>query len=348
MDDSVIENNPLDIADSQKGVFIVNEGNFMYSNASLSYYDIQTKTVYNNVFFAVNNLPLGDVAQSMTISDSTGYITIGNSGKIYVININDYSYKGKITGLTSPRYLSVINPSKAYITDLYAKAISVIDPVGLNKMHEIDVNSHSEYYQHSTEQMVLIDNEVFVSCWSYDNKILVIDAISDQLTDSIVVSKQPNSMVVDKYNRLWVLSDGGFEGSSYGQDTASLSCIDAESHELLIELKFDQLEYSPTDLCTNGTKDSLYFILGNWGSTDIQNAGIYKMGIEEYTIPSAPLIQQGDKYFYALKIDPSSSEIYVSDAKDRLQAGTVLRYSGGGNLVDSFETGILPGDFCFK
>ena len=46
-----------------QGLFICNEGNFQYGNATLSYYDPTSKTVQNEVFYRANAMKLGDVAQ---------------------------------------------------------------------------------------------------------------------------------------------------------------------------------------------------------------------------------------------------------------------------------------------
>ena len=55
-----------------RGLFIINEGNFQYGNASLSYYNPDTKAIENEVFFRSNAMKLGDVAQSITVMEFVG------------------------------------------------------------------------------------------------------------------------------------------------------------------------------------------------------------------------------------------------------------------------------------
>ena len=63
----------FDTSASGEGLFICNEGNFQYGNATLSYYDPESKKVENEVFYRANAMKLGDVAQSMIIRDSVGW-----------------------------------------------------------------------------------------------------------------------------------------------------------------------------------------------------------------------------------------------------------------------------------
>lgn len=74
------------------GVFILNEGNFTYGNASLSFLDLRTGEIDNQVFFQANGFPLGDVAYSMTLMDTIAFIAINNSGKVFAMNTKNFQH----------------------------------------------------------------------------------------------------------------------------------------------------------------------------------------------------------------------------------------------------------------
>lgn len=320
------------------GVFIVNEGNYMFSNASLSYYNPKDSTIENQVFNRTNGFKLGDVGQNMFIYDSLGYIVVNNSARVDVININTFEYVGTLSGVSSPRYVYIFNATKGYVTDLYAKAITVFNPSTLEVVKTISVDNHSvANNQHATEQMVAYNNFIFTNCWSFDNKVLLIDSDTDKLVDSLETGVQPVAMELDCNNKLWVLSDGGYQGNPFGFETPKLHRFDAATLQLEQTWEYGQ-EMSPRALALNNSKDTLYVLADD----------IWKFSVDATELPEQPFIAHENKLFYGLGVDPVSSEVYVSDAIDYLQAGVVFRYSPKGKLVDSFKTGIAPGWFCFK
>jgi hypothetical protein len=165
--------------------------------------------------------------------------------------------------------------------------------------------------------------------------VFVVDTEIDSLVDSIQVGKQPNSMVMDKNGDIWVLCDGGYTGSPYGQENASLWHINAVSHTGIRKMEFGNLMDSPVDLAINASGDTLFYLNGDVCRTGIGNVepGIF--------------IEGNGKQFYGLGIDPYDNTVYVADAVDYQQNGWVYRYTSSGALIDSFRVGINPGFFCF-
>ena len=318
-----------------KGLFITNEGNFMYGNASLSYYDPETKQVQNEVFFRANGMKLGDVAQSMTIYDNKGWVVVNNSHVIFAIDLNTFKEVGRITGFTSPRYIHFLSDEKAYVTQIWDPRIYIVNP----KTYQITgyVETDMDFETGSTEQMVQYDKYVFTNCWSYQNRILKIDTETDKVVDELTIGIQPTSLVMDKYNKMWTITDGGYEGSPYGYEAPSLYRIDAETFTVEKQFKFKLGDW-PSEVQLNGTRDTLYWI----------NNDIWRMPVEADRVPVRPFLEFRDTKYYGLTVNPNNGEVYVADAIDYQQQGIVYRYSPQGKLIDEFYVGIIPGAFCWK
>ena len=317
------------------GLFITNEGMFQYGNASLSYYDPETKQVENEVFRRANGFKLGDVAQSMVIRDGIGWIVVNNSGVIYAIDIYTFKEVGRIEGFTSPRYIHFLNDEKAYVTQIWDPRIYIVNP----RTYEITgyIQTDMDFETGSTEQMVQYDKYVFTNCWSYQNRILVIDTETDTVCDEITVGIQPTSLVMDKYNKIWTVTDGGYEGSPYGHEAPSLYCIDAATRKVEKQFKFKLGDW-PSEVQLNGDRDKLYWI----------NKDIWCMDVTASRVPVRPFLEYSGTIYYGLTVNPANGEVYIADAIDYQQQGMIYRYSLDGELIDEFYVGIIPGAFCWK
>ena len=305
-------------------VIILNEGNFGSGNASIDWYNSSNNKLYDHVFKSNNqNRPIGDVVQSMQIIGDKGYIVVNNSQKIEVVNLSDFKSIGSIQGLTSPRYILPINESKAYVSDLYANAISVINLKDRVVEKTIPTNGW-------TEQMVRIEDSAYV-CDLTNNQLLVLNLQTDSIIKRTQLIRQPGSMVKDKNNNLWVLCNGGFD-----EMIPRLYQINT-SGDVIQVVNFDNINQYPSNLLINEEKDHLFYF----------NDGIFRMSITDKSLPSQPFIEKKGRLFYGMGFHPSSSELYVADAIDYQQRGKVYRFDLEGNEIATFQAGIIPTGFIF-
>lgn len=335
----------------KKGVIILCEGNYQAGNSTLSFYDPETKQVQNGVFQRVNAAKMGDTGQSVQLYGSMAYVAMEASGVIWALDAETFQVRGQlVTGQTehmiNPRYIHFLSPEKAYVTDLYAPYITIFNPRTMQYVGSIPTGQPDAFGYNSTEEMVQFGNRVFTNCWSYSNKILVIDTTTDEVCDSIVLSSwQPKSMALDARGKLWVITDGGYEtdDDSFSDNIPHLYRIDAST------LTIEQDQTLDTDnanvrLATNPSGTILYII----------NNDVYRMDVTAPHVPVRPFIEaergsDGRKHFlYGIGVNPNNGEIYVADAVDYRQSGVVYRYSPEGALIDKFRVGITPNGFAFK
>ena len=326
-----------------KGVFVLNEGNYQFSNASLSFYDPEADTVANNLFYKANNAPIGDVAESMVLVDGKLYIVVNNSNLIYKVDANtlkcDLTKPFKLGDFYSPREMYFVAPNKAYVSDLIGTGLWIVNPQEMSHCGFIETGK-------TTEKLVPVGNELYVSNWSsyyidpnsHDsyNTVQVIDMNNDVKVAEIEVGKEPNSMAVDKNDHVWVLCEGRSWDGDYGEKP-TLWEIDTQ---LKTAAKRYEFEGTATVLRANPTGDQLYMFYNN----KVCRFDIASLDFSEsFGIGAEP-----EGMFYNMAVEPKSGDIYVTDAKNYMMNGTVYRYSNDGVLLSSFEAGVIPSAMLFK
>jgi len=302
------------------GVFVVHEGNFQGGNANLSFLNKYDGKMTNGAFTSVNSIPLGDVGQSMVTLGDVGYVVVNNSGKIEVVNLEDLSSKGTITALSSPRYICIVSNSRAYVSDLYSGVISIFNPQTLEVSGTIAVNGQ-------VEEMVKTSSGV-IAAGTGANQVYKINTLNNTLMDSVNVGVGPSNLVTDANGKVWIMTNGG-----YGVEAPKLVCINPVNMNIEISLEFTLADF-PSSLKKNAAGTALY-----WA-----NGGVYKMDIATPSVPTSAFLNTAA---YKVDADPESDMIYVSDAGDFNSNGHVYRYSETGAPVDTFEVGVIPGEFSF-
>ncbi|MCS6905375.1 MAG: hypothetical protein RML72_03065 [Bacteroidia bacterium] len=311
---------PQDKQQIKRGVLVVNEGNFMYGNGSITYYDDSTGQIIEDIFMTNNGRKLGDVVQSVQRIGEELFIVVNNSGKIEVVDKNNFKSTGTISGLRSPRYILSINAQKAYVSDLYANAISIINP-------QTKIITGNIPLAGWTEQMVLWKDKVWVSN-VYRDKLYIIDANTDKITDSLAAQKGIARITAD-ITGIWALA-------STNQDSSILFHINPDEKRIHKRISLPPLASSKY----------MGLIKNQWEIFLLSSKGVSIYHTLNQTL--SPLFEKPAQNFYGFGYDAKKARLYVADAKDYIQKSTIYVYDiQQKKWLSNFNAGIISSDFYF-
>lgn len=303
-----------------RGVFVVNEGGFGKSNASVGLFKPGTGD-YFDAFRKANNRPLGDVIQSMTAIGDKYYIIVNNSNKIEVVNKADFKSVATIS-ISQPRYIIAVSSNKAYISQM-GNSMSVLD-LGSNTISKtIVING-------PTESMAIMHDTLYVGKAFGDN-IYRISIASDALVDSLTVGSGVSNIVSVSDDRIAFLCVG-FPSVENGK----IAFINRDSFRIERAMSMSMGSYSGAMALSGST---LYYNMGD--------SKIYALGTAETALPSTATISITGSV-YGFSIEPSSGNVYVADAGDFTNPGKVLIYNSTGTLQKQFTAGIAPSKIIFN
>lgn len=324
------------------GVYILNSGKMGDDNANLGYYNLSTNVYTKNVFTNQNSQPLGDSGQDMVIYGSKMYISVTGSNKIYITDL-----KGKLLKYSNgtsaiidpkndknepegPRFLAA-DGGKVYAS-LKTGYVARIDTATLTIDKKVKVGSYPE-------QIIAANNRLYVanSGYGYDNTVSVIDLNNFTETKKIDVVVNPNFLVKDNNNNIYVLSWGRTWGGA--NIKSSLQRLNATSEEVT-SLGTD----IATKMAMNRSKDKIYIINevydSNWNLTI--NLSYYDLKTNKHVETSFVTATSNVDLSkaYSISIDPVNGNIYIGTS-DFSNTGDMYIFSENGTFISKLDTGGL-------
>jgi hypothetical protein len=313
------------VSDFNDGMLILNEGTFTFGNASLDFYKHSKDSLFQNVFSSQNkDAKLGDVGQSMVENDSLIFIVVNNSQKIEVVNKKTLKSIRTITGFGSPRYLHLLDGTRALVTELYNQKVHMIDFT-----QGTIIKSFESFGW--TEKMIQNEGQVWIqvrklpSATTISGGYMIYDIASDKMT-SIKLDYQPISICIAN-NFLWSIIQK--QDKSYELLGHDMTIFDAIPHPI----KFAETE-NPNFLIVKN--NALYFAKQNKiFSIDISNP--------QAELVAQEFISNSDiSTIYGLQYSSLRSTFYIFDPKDYTKRGDVFIYDDKGTFTKKIKANVIP------
>lgn len=315
------------LTENYKGIYVINEGGFQKSNGSIGLYKPGTGE-YFDAFQKANDLPLGDVVQSMAVANQSFYIVVNNSNKIEVVNKESFKKSFTIL-LNSPRYLYPVSSTKAYVSHLFSNEVSIIDLNTNVKSGTININHWSDHF-------AKLDKHILVGTNS--TKVMVLNPANDQLIDSIIIGKGLSRLLNVSDNRVAVLATGDLDWSSGNVlENGKLCFINKDSNKIEKTIPLSTGSYGGS-MAINNSSQTIYLSLGGSKVYQYTETG----GLVEFIS-----LGTGESV-YGLAVNPSNGDIYITDAGDFNSNGKVFVYDSNKNRVKVIEAGIVPNGVLFN
>lgn len=299
------------------GVFVSNEGGFTKSNASVSHINGDLSTITNDIFKTVNGKGLGDVAQSMVVTDKYVFVVVNNSNTIEVVNKKTFKSVYTISqNLNSPRY-AVIKNNKLYVTSLKDAKVNVYNAENFAFVKAIDLD-------YTAENIVATNDYVYAANGFYSTGKLVevIDPNTDTNTKDLAFDNAVSG----------ITTNGQFVYVLESNDTAS---------------KISQVQGSTKGTSVALTQASARNIVID-GSTIYYTAatGIYKLnnslssaGTKLFDVTST------DQYSLFYGFNVINGTIFTADANGFTNNSTITLFKEDGTKLKEFTAGIATNGF---
>ena len=342
-----------DVNANPYGFYLLNEGNMGSNKASLDFMDFTTGVYSRNIYAERNPdvvKELGDVGNDAQIHDNKLWMTINASHKVEII---DAITAKRIKEIEVPncRYI-VFDGNYAYISSYVTTIIGDINAQE-GAVFKIDTNTYKIVGEvkvgRQPEEMVIKNGFLYVAnsggynSEMYDNTVSVIRLSTFTQIEKREVAINLHRMRLDKNGKIWVLSRGDYytmPPQLYRLETNNSGSITkVEATGLLcsnFEICDDKIYMYNAPYQGNSLSANITYSVADVHSAEIIEPNFIKDGTESLI-----------KIPYAIKVNPTTKEVFICDAKNYVSSGSVTCYSPRGIKRWSVFTGDIPSSITF-
>ena len=315
-------------ANYSNGILVLNEGLFQQNNSTLSWIDLGTGEVSQNVFLNTNNRLLGDTGNDLKRYGGKIYIVVNASSTVEVLDANtlnsikqiplNYQSQGQ-----QPRRIAFWK-NNAYVTS-YDGYVNIIDTSSLDVVNRISVGQNPE-------GLAVMNNHLFVansgglSFPNVDSTVFKIDLNTNLILDTFVVGKNPGDVISDNNEFLYVVKRG-----DYGSNPSELIKINVNSEIV------ENTSLPASTLTKNGSTMLISYY--NYNSSN-SNISLFDLNSQEVINPSLINGNQISTLYGAYLFN--GNQTICLDASGFTNTGYVKVFNNSGGLTSSYQVGLNP------
>lgn len=329
------EDEPSITANNLKGMFVVCEGVYGKANGDITFYNSESGQTTKSLYYAVNEVELGDVVQSFEIVDTLGFIVVNNSQKVTVVNMKDFKVVKTIDGFSYPRSVVRADDNSVYVSNGNGFLNNYVYKISLSTLEKSD----SLQVSTGPEKLISVNSKVYAAIsggFNNDgNTVIEIDPLSFSVVNTFTVFSLPVDIAADKNNDIWVYCKGIPDYSNYPDITYS----DAGINKINTSAKIVENSFPITNMSSTGINNIT--VSKDGSQVYYLNDALYSMPVSATSLPTSKVV---DQYFYGLDVDPQTGNIVCLDAVD----SRAVVYSSTGSKQTEFETAKFPNSVVFS
>lgn len=348
-----------DMASETRTLYVLCEGLYSLNNTTLYSRNEKTGESVQDIFQKANRRKMGDTGNDLEIYGSKMYACLNGSNVLEVMDVYTAKSLKQISMVNEngvgrqPRFI-VSHEGKIYVSS-FDNTVCRIDTASLQIEAVCQVGRNPDGLCVANGKLY-VANSGGLDYPDYDNTVSVVDLSSFSEIKKITVGKNPYKVEADSKGNIYVCTRGDYDGfvNRMGQRSAPdpLQDVseDSEPYNFYrIDSRSDEVsrcfDIPVLNFCIYKDTAYMYHYDYRSGSCWIK---VYDLVGEQMI--SEDFITDGTrlKLPYAIAVDPNTGLVYVSEAYNFQQFGSVYAFTRQGRLKYAlYQIGQNPSSFAF-